>query len=144
MELDFKVIWLPCDSAGKESACNMGDLDLIPGLGRSPGEEKDYSLQYSGLENSMVCLVHGIPKGWTWWSDFHVHCLGLILNPLFSGCEMYKMYKLWNVSFQCCCFFVCKMIICISQVSPEKSCMLEKVGFSANNERRVPDNIPAL
>ena len=44
---------LPGGSAGKESACNAGDLGLIPGLGRSPGEEKGYSLQYSGLENSM-------------------------------------------------------------------------------------------
>ena len=40
-------------SAGKESACNAGDLGLIPGLGRSPGEGKGYPLQYSGLENSM-------------------------------------------------------------------------------------------
>ena len=43
----------PCGSAGKESACNARDLGLIPGLGRSPGEEKGYSLQYAGLENSM-------------------------------------------------------------------------------------------
>ena len=43
----------PCDSAGKESACNVGDLGLILGLGRSPGEGKDYPLQYSGLENSV-------------------------------------------------------------------------------------------
>ena len=43
----------PCGSAGKESACNAGDLGLIPGLGRSPGEGKGYPLQYSGLENSM-------------------------------------------------------------------------------------------
>ena len=43
----------PCGSAGKESACNAGDLGLIPGLGRSPGEWKGYPLQYSGLENSM-------------------------------------------------------------------------------------------
>ena len=42
----------PCGSAGKESACNVGDLGLIPGLGRSPGEGKGYPLQYSGLENS--------------------------------------------------------------------------------------------
>ena len=42
-----------CGSAGKESACNAGDLDLIPGLGRSLGEGKGYPLQYSGLENSM-------------------------------------------------------------------------------------------
>ena len=41
------------DSAGKESACNAGDLGLIPGLGRSPGGGNSYRLQYSGLENSM-------------------------------------------------------------------------------------------
>ena len=43
----------PCGSAGKESSCNSGDLGLIPGLGRSPGEGKGYPLQYSGLEKSM-------------------------------------------------------------------------------------------
>ena len=42
-----------CGSDGKESACNVGDLGLIPGLGRSPGEGNGYPLQYSGLENSM-------------------------------------------------------------------------------------------
>ena len=52
----------PCGSAGKESACNAGDLGLIPGLGRSAGEENGYPLQYSGLENSMDCIVHGVPK----------------------------------------------------------------------------------
>ena len=44
---------LPCGSVGKESACNVEDLGLFPGLGRSPGEGKGYTLQYSGLENSM-------------------------------------------------------------------------------------------
>ena len=49
-ELPFPIKWgFPCGSAGKESACNAGDLGLIPGLGRSPGEGKDYPLQYSGL-----------------------------------------------------------------------------------------------
>ena len=43
-------------SAGKESACNEGDLGLIPGLRRSPGEGKGYPIQYSGLENSMDCI----------------------------------------------------------------------------------------
>ena len=43
----------PCGSAGTESACNVGDLGLIPGLGKSSGEGKGYPLQYSGLENSM-------------------------------------------------------------------------------------------
>ena len=43
----------PAGSDSKESACNVGDLGSIPGLGRSPGEGKGYPLQYSGLENSM-------------------------------------------------------------------------------------------
>ena len=55
----------PGGSAGKESACNVGDLGLIPGLGRSPGEGKGYPLQYSGLENSMDCIDHGVTKSWT-------------------------------------------------------------------------------
>ena len=50
----------PCGSAGKESACSVGDLGLIPGLGRSPGAGKDYPPWYSGLENSMDCIVHGV------------------------------------------------------------------------------------
>ena len=52
----------PCGSAGKESACNAEDLGLIPGLGRFPGEGKGYPLQYSGLENLMDCIVHGVSK----------------------------------------------------------------------------------
>ena len=52
-------------SAGKESACNVGDLGSIPGLGRSPGKGKHFSCQYSGLENSMDCIVHGVAKSRT-------------------------------------------------------------------------------
>ena len=47
----------PCGSAGKESACSVGDLGLISGLGGSPGEGKGYPLQYSGLEKSTDCIV---------------------------------------------------------------------------------------
>ena len=63
----------PCGSAGKESTCNAGNLDSIPGLGRSPREGKGYPLQYSGLENSMDCMVHGVAKSWTWLSNFYFH-----------------------------------------------------------------------
>ena len=52
----------PCGSADKESACNLGDLGSIPGLGRSPGEGKGSPPQYSGLENSMDCTVLGVAK----------------------------------------------------------------------------------
>ena len=48
-----------CGSASKESACNVGDLSSIPGLGRPPEEGKGYPLQYSGLENSMDFLPMG-------------------------------------------------------------------------------------
>ena len=68
-----------CGSAGKESACTVGDLSLIPGLGRSPGERKGYPLQYSGLENSMDCIVHGVAKSQTRLSNFHFHsCLTVL------------------------------------------------------------------
>ena len=52
----ISIIWgFPCGSAGKESACNSGDLGSIPGLGRSPGEGKGYPLQYTG---------HGVYSPW--------------------------------------------------------------------------------
>ena len=47
----------PGGSPGKECTCNAEDLDLIPGLGKSPGEGKGYPFQYSGLEHSMICIV---------------------------------------------------------------------------------------
>ena len=61
----------PGGSGGKQSAYNAGDLGLIPELGRSPGEGNGYPLQYFGLENSMVRIVHGVAKSWTRMSDFH-------------------------------------------------------------------------
>ena len=61
----------PGGSAGKDSACSVGDLDSIPGLGRSPGEGKGYPLQYSGLENFMGCIVHGVTKSHTLLSNFY-------------------------------------------------------------------------
>ena len=62
LQVYSKVNWLciypvfPCGSDGKDSACNVGGLSLIPWLGRSPGKGKGYPLQYSGLENSMDCI----------------------------------------------------------------------------------------
>ena len=59
MAIHSSILGLPCGSTGKESTCNAGDLDSTPGLGRCPGEGKGYSLQYSGLENSMDRIVWG-------------------------------------------------------------------------------------
>ena len=63
----------PCGSAGKESVCNAGDMSSITGLGRSREERKGYPLQYSGLANSMDCIVHGVTKSWTRLSNLHFH-----------------------------------------------------------------------
>ena len=64
---------MPGGSAGKKCAYNAGDLGLIPGLGRSPGEGKGYPLQYSDLEHSMDWRVHGVAKSGTRVRDFHCH-----------------------------------------------------------------------
>ena len=63
-------IIFPGGSADKETTCSAGALDSVPGLGRSPGEGNDDSLQYSHLENPMdkgagKAAVHGVPKSWT-------------------------------------------------------------------------------
>ena len=76
----FEKQWLPapvflgfpCGLTDKESTCNVGNLDSVPGLGRSPGEGKGYPLQYSGLENSMDYIVHGVAKSWKRLSDFFI------------------------------------------------------------------------
>ena len=65
----------PCGSAGKVSACSVGDLGSIPRLGRSPGERKEYPVHYSGLENSMDYIVYGVAKSQTQLSDFHSHLM---------------------------------------------------------------------
>ena len=60
----------------KESACNARDLGSIPGLGRSPKEGKGYPVQYSGLENTMNCIVHVVAKSQTRLERlFHFHAL---------------------------------------------------------------------
>ena len=54
------ILGLPSGSAGKEFSCNAGHLGSIPRLRRSLGEGNVYPLQYSGLKNSMDCIVHGV------------------------------------------------------------------------------------
>ena len=70
-------------SAGKEFTCNprLGNLGLIPWVGRFPGEGNGYPRQYSGLENSMNCIVPEVAKTWTQLSDFHFPC-----SPPSSSC----------------------------------------------------------
>ena len=74
----FCYLDFPSGSVGKESAYNAGDPGSIPGLGRSPREWKGYPLQYSGLENSMDCIVHGVTKSPTRSEQISLHLLTIV------------------------------------------------------------------
>ena len=86
MPLPPHIQGFPDSSVGKESAFMEGDLGLIHGLGRTPGEGKGYPVQYSGLENSMNCIDHGIEE-----SDTNERLSFPLLMSI--------------VSFLACCFF---------------------------------------
>ena len=90
----------PYCSSGKESACNVGDLGSIPGLGRSPGEGKGYPLQYSGLETSMDCIVQGVTKSQTRLSDFHFHFHGEMKWNI-VGLEQMEIQEQRSLCFFC-------------------------------------------
>ena len=79
---NLSQLGFPCGSAGKEAACNVVDLGLIPGFGRYPGEVKGYQHHYSGLENSTDCIVQSRAR----LSNFHFTFL--LYSRLFSDCEV--------------------------------------------------------
>ena len=89
IRVSMDIKGFPGGSDGKESACNVGDLCSIPGLGRSPGERNSYPLQYSGLENCMdrgewLPIVCGVTKSQTRLSNFHYH---FSMDHKGQGCE---------------------------------------------------------
>ena len=97
----------PCGSAGKESTCNARDLDSTPGLGRSSAEGKGYPVQYSGPENSMGYIVHGVEKRRTRLSDFHFVVCGspgdqaegsglTTVKSLLAGSSIGREWRLWS------------------------------------------------
>ena len=119
----------PCASAGKESTCNVGDLGLIPGLGRSPGEGKGYPLQYSGLENSMgsqrvrhnwatltyfhfLCRYRGRQLIFAFWSQFHWISLSVS-----AVCQVNLLDSLSSVhidfSFFCSILILTSFLFCL-------------------------------
>ena len=80
-------VGFPGGSAGKESICTVGDLGSIPGLGRSPGEGNSYLLQYSVLENSTDCVVHGVAE-----------------SDMIERLSLYTMYSCESSFFHSSCF----------------------------------------
>ena len=100
----------------------MGDLGSIPGLGRSPGEGKGYSLQYSGLEDSMDCMVDGVTKSQTRLSHFHFSIISSVdedlkqLELLCTGTRNEKWPPLWKTTWQFLKMLIRHLFICVSVV----------------------------
>ena len=86
-----------------------GDLGSIPGLRRSPGERKGYPLQYSGLVNSMDCIVHGVTKSQTRLNDFHFSFDVKTTCPLWKKL-LYNLVSLLAISEQ---FSQCYLRCCL-------------------------------
>ena len=97
----------PGDSDGKEFTCSAGDMGSIPGLGKSPGEGNSYPLHYSGPENSMGYIVHGVEKRRTRLSDFHFVVCGspgdqaegsglTTVKSLLAGSSIGREWRLWS------------------------------------------------
>ena len=94
-----ELLGFPDSSVGKESACNAGDPSLIPGLGRSPGEEIGYPFQYSWA-SLLAQLVKNLPAMWETWVQ------SLVLEepwrrerlpaPAFWPGEVHGLYSPWG------------------------------------------------
>ena len=106
-----QMLGFPCGSAGKESTYSARDLGSIPGLGKFPGEGKGYPLQYSGLENSMDCIVTLLPSSPA--ILLPVHSSRLLKVPwshrpppephLASVLFLFSLFSSWN-QFICFCY----------------------------------------
>ena len=95
----------PGGSDSKESSCKAGDPGSIPELGRFPGEENGYPLQYSCLKNSMNrgawwAIVHGVTKNQTWLSNRHFHVTFLLHRVRTKSLEVHlRLFYLENIGW---------------------------------------------
>ena len=103
---------LPDSLVGKESAYNAGNPSSISGLERSPGGGHGNPLQYSGLENSMDCIVHGFAKSWTRLSNFHTHT-HIHIECTLLCLTYYFQYRKFGDCFNINCLFL-KFVIRIA------------------------------
>ena len=87
----------PGGSAGKESACNVGELGPIPGLRRFPGEGNSYPLQYAGLENSTGCIVHGVTMIWLSYFHFPLSFVSFELASAWTRWVIQKQHQYYLV-----------------------------------------------
>ena len=96
------IVYFPGSSDSKESACNAGDPDSIPGSGRSSRDGNGYPLQYSCLEISMDrgawwAIVHEATKSQTQLSNSHTHIISAFTKPIFiiNYCKIHFFSREW-------------------------------------------------
>ena len=121
------MMGFPCGSAGKESVCNVGNLGLIPGLGRSPGEGKGCPLQYSGLENSMDCIVHGVAKSRTRLSDFHFYFTMMMRSQFSSVTQVGQRKRLAEELCMSGCFLSYRCLPRVTFTEPSQASLTNTV-----------------
>ena len=99
----MRSLGFPGGSDGKESSCNAGDASLIPGSGKSSGEENSTQLEYSCLENFMDrgswwATVHGVAKSWTWMSEWRT-CMyvGIQFSSVNENTLCFTPWKTWHL-----------------------------------------------
>ena len=143
-----RLLGFPGASAGEGSACNVGTLGSTPGLGRSPGEGNSYPLQYSGLENSMDFIVHGVTKSRTQQSNVHTSRLSTLKKLVTWSGDCSKPNTLFCRFSLVVCFVDTSvgMSIPISQfipshLSPWCSCLFFTSVVSFCSENRVISTI---
>ena len=129
----YSIYGLPRVVAGKKSGCNAGDLGSILGLGRSPGEGKGYPLPYSGLENSMDCIVNGVTKNQTQLSVNAVLCKSLYLLISFANL-IHSSTHLSSGNPPVCylylCVFFCFLLFVNLFYVPHTSEIMQDLSFS--------------
>ena len=106
----------PGSSAGEESTSNAGDPGLIPGFGRSTGEEIGYPLQYSGLESSMAKSI-GSQRVRCGWATF------TLLEKIWSNSCHTHLYNVISFAIECCYISVCLVVqLCPTLCDPMMDC----------------------
>ena len=122
-----KILWrrdrlpTPVFLGFPDSSPNAGDLGLIPGLGRSPGEGKSYPLRYSGLENSMDNTVHAITKSQTQLSDFHFHLYSLFAKLKWFSLKLLALFCSKYIHFYMTCMDTSRSVASLKPHYPDAS-----------------------
>ena len=114
-------------SENKESACNLGDLGSIPGLGRSPEEENGNPLQWEyPMDRAWWSIADGVTKGWTWVNDRYTQRSQVIFFSLWSKTNIIS--PKWKINPE---------VLCLNEISKSLPGMTYLLHYRENKQRRL-------